>query len=454
MPRVPPRRTPHHLFRHARPARTIFLGFLVAGVVGSGLLMLPISKAGPGAASPIEAVFTAISALCVTGLVVVDTPTYWTGFGEVVILLLIQVGGFGVMTFASLVGLAVLRRISFSGRLTTSVGTGSGRLDDARSLVLGIVTMSLIVEATVATLLAIRFAVGYGYAPGQAVWSGVFHAVSAFNNAGFALYSDSMVGFAGDPWIALPMCLAIIVGGLGFPVLVQLRRQLRTPLRWSMNTRLVLWGTGLLLVAGTLLYLLLEWGNPNTLGALDPAERVLAAFFQSVQTRTAGFNSVDTGALDPATLLGTDVLMFIGGGPAGTAGGIKVTTFGVLFFILVAEIRGDGAVNIFHKRLSRAVHRQAIAVLLVAIGLVTFGTAFLLVITDFTLDRVLFEVISAFGTVGLSTGITASLPPAGQILLVVLMFLGRLGPITFASALALRERKLLYEFPKERPIIG
>ncbi len=442
------------MFRRPRPARTILIGFFTAGVLGAALLMLPFAKAGPGAASPLEAVFTATSALCVTGLVVVDTPTYWTGFGEVVILGLIQVGGFGVMTFASVVGLAVLRRMSLRGRLTAAIETRSGALQDVRSVVLGIVTMSLSVEVVVATILALRFAVGYGASPAQAVWSGVFHSVSAFNNAGFALYSDNMIGFASDPWVCLPMCAATIIGGLGFPVLVQLRRHLRTPLRWSMNTRLVLWGTAILLVGGTVMFALSEWGNPRTFGALDPGSRLLAAFFQSVQTRTAGFNSIDTGQLDPVTLLGTDVLMLIGGGPAGTAGGIKITTFAVLYFILVAEIRGDGAVNIFHKRLSRAVHRQALAVVVVAIGLVVLGAAFLLVITDFTLDRVLFEVISAFATVGLSTGITADLPPAGQILLIVLMFLGRLGPITFATALALRDRRLLYEFPKERPIIG
>lgn len=221
-----------------------------------------------------------------------------------------------------------------------------------------------------------------------------------------------------------------------------------------MHTRLVVMGTVVLLAAGTVLVTALEWRNPRTLGPLSWPDKLLAGFFQSVQTRTAGFNSIDIGQMDPAAWLGMDVLMFIGGGPAGTAGGIKITTIGVLLFIVLAELRGDAAVNVFGKRLSRAVHRQAIAVFLLAVTLVVGCTAVLMLMSRLPLDAVLFEAASAFGTVGLSTGITPDLPPLGQLMLVALMFIGRLGPITFASALALRERTLMYELPKERPIIG
>jgi trk system potassium uptake protein TrkH len=198
----------------------------------------------------------------------------------------------------------------------------------------------------------------------------------------------------------------------------------------------------------------IEWQNPETLGALDPGARVLAGFFQSVQTRTAGFNSVDIGAMHDESWLGMDVLMFIGAGPAGTAGGIKVTTFAVLFFIMMTELRGEGAVNIFGKRLSRAVHRQAITVVLIAVAVVVAGTLALMLITQLDLDRVLFEAVSAFATVGLSTGITTALPDAAKVVLVLLMFIGRLGPLTLGTAIALRDRRILYEFPKERPAIG
>ena len=436
------------------PAQVVFGGFSAAALLGAGLLALPIAKSGPGGATPIEALFTAVSALCVTGHIVVDTPTYWTLFGQVVILVLIQVGGFGVMTFASFVGLIVVRRLSFSARLNTAAEAHSLGLGDIKSLVLGVVRISLVIEASVALILAVRFATAYGYSPLEAAWLGVFHGISSFNNAGFSLFSDSIIGFAADPVVSLTICISVILGGLGFPVILQLLRDGWRPRLWNMNTRLVLAFTAILLLGGTLYITALEWDNPDTLGALDPGARVLTGFFHSVQTRTAGFNSVDIGAMDGATLLGMDVLMFIGGGPAGTAGGIKVTTFAVLLFILLAEIRGDGVVNVAGKRLSRAVHRQAIAVVLVSVAVVVAATIAIMLISNLDLDRVLFETISAFSTVGLSTGITAGLPAPAQLILVVLMFVGRLGPITFATALALRQRNVVYQLPKERPIIG
>ena len=250
------------------------------------------------------------------------------------------------------------------------------------------------------------------------------------------------------------MAAAVILGGLGFPVMMQLRKYGWNTLRWSMNTRIVISATITLLIVGTVYITAIEWSNPGTLGPLDWPQKLLAGFFQSVQTRTAGFNSIDIGATTDATQFGMTALMFIGGGPAGTAGGIKVTTFAVLFFILLAEVRGEGVVNVFGKRLSRAVHRQAISVVILATGVVTASTVAILVMTGLPLSPVLFEVVSAFGTVGLSTGITADLPIAAQLILCVLMFVGRLGPITFAAALALRERQVLYQLPKERPIIG
>lgn len=436
------------------PAQAVLVGFALAILIGAALLTLPIATTGVGGASMIEALFTSVSAVCVTGHIIVDTPTYWTGFGQAVILALIQVGGFGVMTFASVIGLAVVRKLSLRSKLTAAAEVKSLGLNDVRALVLGVVRISLIVEGIVAVLLTARFGLGYGKPFGEAVWLGSFHAISSFNNAGFALFSDSFIGFVGDPWICLPMCAAIILGGLGFPVIMQLRKHFTVPLKWTMNTRIVLWGTGALLLLGMIYITVLEWSNPLTLGPLDWPEKLLAGFFQSVQTRTSGFNSVDVGSMHSATWLGMDALMFIGGGPAGTAGGIKVTTFAVLFFIIASEVRGDGAVNVFGKRLSRAVHRQAITVVLLSVAVVVVATVALMLMTDLDLDQLLFEAVSAFGTVGLSTGITADLPVAGQIILILLMFIGRLGPITFASALALRERRLLYELPKERPIIG
>lgn len=423
-------------------------------LTGWALLMLPMSKQGPGGASWIEALFTAVSAACVTGLTVVDTALYWTPFGQVVILLLIQLGGLGVMVFASLVGIAVVKRLSLGSRLTTAQEAHAAGIGGLRQLVVSILRIALVVEGTVAIILWLRFWLGRGEDPLHALWLGVFHAVSSYNNAGFALFSDNLMSFVDDPWILLPLAGATIVGGLGFPVIMQVLKHAPNPRRFSMHTWLVLVGTVALLTLGTVAIAVLEWANPASLGAHPTGVRILQAFFHSVQTRTTGFNALDIGTFNPETLLVMDVLMFIGAGPAGTAGGIKITTFGVLAAIIIAEVRGDPTVTLFGKRLSRAVHREAITIALLSVGLCFVATLAIMHLTDIDHDRVLFEVISAFGTVGLSTGITASVGTPSQLILILLMFIGRVGPITVATTLALRPRRLAFELPKERPIIG
>lgn len=448
-----PQRAPRSR-RTLSPAQTVVLAFFAAIVICTALLMLPIAHAPGAEVTLLAAAFTAVSAVCVTGHIVVDTATVWSPFGHAVIVAFIQIGGLGIMLVASLIGLALLRRISLRGRMVAGAENRAVTTGDAARLARGIVLTSLIIEAIVAAILTLQFWLTYGDALPTALGRGVFLAISSFNNAGFAPFSDNMIGFATDPIVVLPMCLATILGGLGFPVLLQLRRELRRPLHWSMNTNLVLAMTALLLVLGTVVIAALEWSNPATIGELSVGDRVLVSFFHSVQARTAGFNSVDIGQLAPETLLSIDVLMFIGGGPAGTAGGIKVTTFAVLLFIIITELRGEGAVNIFGKRLSRAVHREAITITLLSMAAVMSATIALMVMTHLDLDVLLFEVVSAFGTVGLSTGITPDLPPAGQIILMILMFLGRLGPLTLGTALVLKQRKVLYELPKERPVIG
>jgi len=233
------------------------------------LLILPISRAGEGHASFLEALFTSTSAVCVTGLVVVDTPSYWSGFGEAVILALIQVGGFGIMTMASLLGLLVARRMGLRTRITAAAETKSLGIGDVRSVLIGVAKVSLLFEAITAVLLTGRFVIGYDEPLGRAAYLGVFHAVSAFNNAGFALYTDSLMGFVSDPWICLPIAFAVIVGGLGFPVVLELRRQLR-PRAWSTHAKLTIGMTGLLLLLGTLFVTASEWSNPATLGPSTP----------------------------------------------------------------------------------------------------------------------------------------------------------------------------------------
>jgi trk system potassium uptake protein len=438
-----------------RPAAAVVAGFAVAVVIGTALLMLPVATESGASAGLITALFTTVSSVCVTGLIVVDTPTYWSTFGELSILTMIQVGGIGIMTLATLLGLLIARRIGLRLQLSALAETKAFGLGDVRRVVVRVLAISVIIELLTAAALVPRFALFYEEPPGRALYLGVFHAVSAFNNAGFALFTDNMIPFATDPWICIPMGLATILGGIGFPVLFELGRHLRGRLRrWSLHVKVTAGTYLILFVVGVAAFLLGEWTNPGTLGPVDVGGKLVIGVFHGIQPRTAGFNSVDIAQLDPATLLITDVLMFIGGGSAGTAGGIKVTTFALLGFVMLAEVRGEPTVHVLGRRLPPAIQRQALTVALAAIGLVMAATVTLLELSEFGLDAVLFEAVSAFATVGLSTGITDDLPAAGQLVLVALMFLGRLGPITLASALALREQERRYELPEERTIVG
>ncbi|OZC51151.1 ATPase [Rhodococcus sp. WWJCD1] len=434
-------------------------GFALAILVGAAVLMIPAATVPGYDTDILQALFTSTSAVSLTGLIVVDTPVYWSGFGQGVILGLIQIGGFGIMTIASLVGLVLADRIGLRSRLNAAAEVRTSGLGDVRSVVVGVFRTSLIIESVVAIVLAARFVIGYDEPPGRALWLGIFHAVSAFNNAGFALFSDNMIGFATDPWICVPLLIAVVLGGIGFPVLFEIARHLRARAggvrarkRWSLHTRMTLSVTGVLLILGPTVVLLFEWSR--TLDGFGFWDKMLVATFQGVMPRTAGFNSVDYADVDNATLLVTDVLMFIGGGSGGTAGGIKVTTFALLLFVILAEIRGDREVSVFGRRIDARVQRQALTVALIGVALVMLPVVALLAGTNFDLDVLLFEVVSAFATVGLSTGITAQLPGWGQVVLIILMYLGRIGSITLVSALAARDRGRRYTLPTERPFIG
>ncbi|WP_255311805.1 TrkH family potassium uptake protein [Streptomyces sp. PTY087I2] len=443
----------------AHPARTLVGAFGAVILLGALVLMLPVSSQGGGTTGFVTALFTSTSAVCVTGLVVVDTGTYWSGFGEGVILALIQVGGFGIMTMASLLALLVSGKLRLRMQLTAQAETKTLGIGDVRRVLLGVAGTTLAIELAVGAWLALRLRFGYDHSIADSTYSGLFHAVSAFNNAGFGLNVDSLTPYAQDPFVTLPVALAVILGGIGFPVLLELlrhrrRKRLGGRRTWSLHTRMTLVTTVALLVTGTVFTCLLEWSNPSTLGRLDWSEKLLNGFFHSAMSRTAGFNAIDIGAMEASTLLMTCTLMFIGGGSAGTAGGIKVTTFAVLAAAIVAEVRGEPDSSVMGRRLAPHVLRQALTVALLAVGLVIAGTLALLTVSSAPLEAVLFEAVSAFGTVGLSTGITADFPASGQLVLILLMFVGRLGPVTLVSALALRERTRRYQLPEERPVIG
>lgn len=440
--------------RVLHPNRAVALLFLLLIAVGTLLLRLPLAQAEGVPAPWLTALFTAVSAVCVTGLVVVDTGTYWSPFGQGVILVLFQLGGFGLMTAAALLGLMVNRSLRLRSRLVTQAETHSMGLGDVGSIARVVLVVTVVCEALLATALTARLHLGHGLPLPQALWSGVFHAISAFNNAGFSLHGDSLMRYAGDAWILVPVMIGIVIGGIGFPVLQDLRARARDPRHWSLHTKLTLAGSAALFVGGAAGLLLFEWSNARTLGPMPVADKILSAAFASVSARTAGFNTVDIGALMHESLALHYLLMFIGGGSAGTAGGVKVTTAVILLLLVVAEVRGRPDSEAFGRRVCAPAQRQAITVLVLGSVTVVLGTLVLLRVTDLPTDQVIFEVISAFGTVGLSTGITAQLPPAGQLTLIVLMYVGRVGTITLATSLALGERRMPWRYPEEHPIVG
>jgi trk system potassium uptake protein len=436
------------------PIRLIPLLFAAAIAIGTLLLSLPFATQEGVRAPLLTALFTATSAVSVTGLIVVDTPTYWSFFGQAVILLMFQIGGFGIMTAATLFGLMAGRGFGLRQRMATQVERNRLETGDAAAVLRLVLGITLAVEAAVALVLAARMILSYAMSPGEALWHGVFHSVSAFNNAGFSTHSDSVIGYQTDPLILGPIMLAVVLTALGFPVMQDIRANRLRWRRWSLHTKVTVGGTVGLLLAGFAAILAMEWSNPETLGPMGIGAKLLNAAFHSVMPRTAGFNSLDVGAFHDETLMVNFILMFIGGGSAGTAGGIKVTTFFVLFAIVLSEILGRRDAGLFQRRFGRAVERQALSVTMLAVSLIFVATTYIASISTLPLGDILFEAISAFSTVGLSTGITADLPPTGQLAIAALMFVGRVGTITVATALALGGRERPYRYPEENLIVG
>ena len=449
------------------PSQLIAIAFTAIILSGTLLLSLPFATQSGKSTPFLDALFTATSATTVTGLSTLNVETHWNLFGHVVIGLLIQIGGFGIVGFASLVAILLNGRATLKTRLNATSEVGSNA-PNVKELLLNVLKIMLFFQVILAATLTWRFATEYSYSLNDAIGHGVFHAISAFNNAGFALYSDSMIQFARDGWILIPIFTTVFLASLGFPTIAEIRDRLglkvaaifkltpdySMPKQWSLNSRIVLWASLALLILGTLAIAILEWNNPNTLGPLTSSQKVVDSIFASVMPRTAGFNSLDVALMEPTSWLVTSILMFIGGASASTAGGIKLGTVVVLIYIVYTEIRGDTAVNIGNRRLPRSMQRQALTIVSLY-AVVTIGAIFILrVSTQFSLDAILFEVVSAVGTVGLSTGITADLPEHAKILMSLLMLFGRLGPIIVATSLALRRTKRHFEYPKERPLIG
>lgn len=435
------------------PARVLVLLFSSILIAGTVLLILPISSEGQGAAPVVTSLFTATSALTVTGLIVVDTPTYWSPFGQVVLLVLIQLGGLGIITLGSLAGLLVSRRMGLKAKQAAQIESGGLELGDVGRVVKGVLVVAFSVELVLFVALTATFALRHGESFVRAVELGGFHAISAFNNSGFALFSDNLAGFVTDPFVSILVTVAVICGAVGFPVLTDLRYSTRRPKRWSLHTKLTLTVMGSVLAVGAIVLLVFEWSNPATLGDLDTPHKVLASIFNATM-RTAGFSSIDFGAANETTQLATIISMFIGGGSVSAAGGIKVTTLALLVMAVWAEYRGDTDASAFGRRIPTGAIRQAIAVTITVALAQIIGTMILLATSEHELTAALFEATSAVGIVGLSMGITPTLDTEGQLTIIVLMILGRLGPLTIGTALVLRERDRMYRYPEERPFVG
>lgn len=435
------------------PARVAALIFLGAGLLFTGLLSLPIATASGEETAPEDAVFTAFSAITVTGLTTVDTATHWSLFGQIVILLAIQAGGLGIVTLALLLARAVTRQLGVRSKVFAAQNIGTSTLGEVAALLRTVVMTTLIIEAILVAILTPRFMM-LEDRWWDGIWHGLFYGISSFNNAGFVLHSGGLAAYDGDYWILVPIMLGVFVGSFGFPVFLTLLAHKWHYRRWTLHAKLTLALGTVLLLAGSLAWGISEWNNPATVGSLDVGDRIFHAVFASTMMRSGGFSLVDTAHSDPATLLASDALMFVGGGSASTAGGIKVATLAVLILAIIAEARGDKAVMIWGRTIPNETFRLAISVTFLGATLVLGATALLMTVTTAPLDRILFEVISAFATCGLSVGLSAELEPFGKYVLAFVMLAGRIGPIGLAAALALRQRNVLYSLPEERLIVG
>lgn len=444
-----------HQTRRLNQVQFIASGFFLIILTGACILTLPVASASGEWTSFFDTLFTATSATCVTGLVVHDTFLHWSLFGQLVILFLIQIGGLGFITIS--VGFAMIfqRRIGLRERDLLKESVNALEIGGIVKLVRRIMKGTFLFEGIGAFLLAIRFVPRYGFAKG--IYFGIFHSISAFCNAGFDLMGEqgeysSFVNYVGDPVVNFVIMTLIVVGGLGFVVWNDLYSKHFSWKRFSLNTKLILFVTAGLLVGGALLLFLFEQGN--TLEGLSTGEQILASLFGSVTARTAGFNTVDTGALRPESKLLTIVLMFIGGSPGSTAGGIKTTTIAVIVIYVFSNLRGESGCNIFHRRISDDVIKKASMVFCLNLFLGVVSSLVIMATSKLEMSDILFEVYSAISTVGMTTGITRDLNTIGKITIMLLMYCGRIGSMTFVLSFIQRPDKTNLTLPVEKITIG
>jgi Trk-type K+ transport system membrane component len=454
------------LFAASSPARFAIVIFTALILVFTALLSLPIATASRVATPLADAFFTAVSSICVTGLNTVNMATHWSTFGNVVILIGLEVGGIGVMTLASMLGFIVSRKLGLRARLMAASDSNAGRMHvgpvaESQAIRLGeiggllaTVAISVFAIELVLTALFVPRLLLAGSNPWQALWEGFYFATSAFTNTGFVPHTAGLAPFATDPWMLGTISIGVFVGSLGFPVIFALARRVRRPGRLSIHVKLTLVTTVILIILGAIALYALEWNNPLTLGAQAGIDRPMTATFLSIMTRSGGFSNVNIGDMHGASLLVMDMLMFVGGGSASTAGGIKVTTLAVLFLAAVAEAKGNKDMQAFGRRIPTDVLRLSVSVVLWGATIVAVSSVAIMEVSKAPLQLVLFDVISAFGTCGLSTGLTEGLPDSGKYILAATMWAGRVGTVTLAAALAASQRPQLFRNAEERPIVG
>ena len=435
------------------PPRILVCGFALIILLGASLLSMPFASASGERLPFIDALFTATSATCVTGLVVVDTGTYFSAAGQVILMCLFQLGGLGFMTMATLVALVLRKKISLRERLLLQEAMNQTSMEGIVRLIRRVIVYSLMIELVGFTLFSFRFA--FDMPLGKALFFGAFHAVSLFNNAGFDIFGEyrSLTLYVSDPIVNITAMMLIITGGLGFVVMSDLM-EFRKNRRLSLHSKVVLSMTGTLIAVGTIVIFVFEFSNTKTLGSLEWSGKIWSSFFQSVTPRTAGANTLDYTGLRQATVFFTIILMFIGASPGSTGGGIKTTTFTTLIGAVVAMVRGRDDIVLFRYRLGKDRIFKALTITMISLGLVIIVTMILSMTEDQAFIKLLFEATSAFGTVGLSVGVTPELTIVGKIVIALTMFAGRLGPLTLAYALGPRTEKELYRHPEGKITIG
>lgn len=442
------------------PARTICLGFLSVILLGTLLLMLPIATQSGQWGAPVIALFTSTSAVCVTGLSVVDIGTYYSAWGQGWLVLLVQIGGLGYMTSMTFLILLLGRRFRLKDKLAIQQALDQAGFGGVGQLVRSIILTTALFEILGMLFLFTVFSPKYGLMKG--LWLAIFHSINSFNNAGFSLFRDNLIGYVDSPVVVGTVTILIIAGGIGYQVLIEAYLWLRDrlqgraePVQFSLNTKVVVSTTAVLLVVGTVMLFAIEVRNPKTFGGLSWSAKLLAAWFQSVTTRTAGFNTVDIGQLSMTALFICIALMFVGASPGGTGGGIKTTTLRVLVRATRAILRGQQEIILYERQIPVVLVFKAIAVFIGSLALIIAATT-LLSLTDrqFTFIQIWFEIVSAFATVGLSTGITGALSPLGKVVVIATMYAGRVGVLLMMSALVGDPKPTRTHYPEETFLVG